>query len=926
MGEKIVVGPFTKGLSNGIEPFYINNDSFPTLINAYTWRGRIQRKRGTSLLCRLQRYFSSTVSSYSSTSTITLNGSGTGNILSGFSLTGNLIPTTITITNGGNNYTDTDGDGILYKAAVASGTVNYASGSVTISAEAGNAVSAVFRYYPVKPVMGLRQFNQPGTSDNYANSIAFDTKYAYNIERTDPFRSYDISFYKNPASSGTYTQKTNITPLTWSGQDYQLFWSCDYENSMWATNGVTVPFLATNIGMQYKTVTNVAPLTATTATITIASHGLVIGDFLFFNEFDTGTVTGLNLQTGYVTAVPTNDTLTVTFPNATIGGAGGATSGIAQYLTNTSDSTKSCLRFYDGDPTNGSVTSPVLNGRKGWVNFCPPISNGDLSIGGLPADQYYLVGSRMILPFKDRLLFIGPVVQTSSSGSQQYLQDTIIYSQNGTPYYTASFTGSAISTSTTFYPLLTPQASTSSQVLGSSPAAFFSDVTGFGGFITAGLDEPIITAVKNQDIIILGFPSTKARLIFTGNDIVPFNFFFINSEFGDSSTFSAIQLDRGVVSKGTLGYIMTTQSDSDRIDLDIPDEVFQTRLSENGNERCCCQRDYIKEWIYFSYPSNTGQGNSSSFKFPAKTLQYNYREQTFGIFNETYTSYGIYNQSTGYTWNTIGDVFNTWTDWNDPWNAGSSTQLQPTVIAGNQQGFVLRRDDGTAEGDSLQITSFSSSTITSENHCLNTGDYIVISGCIGTISSAVNGKIFSVNVLTADTFQLNPPIGSGTYSGGGLIKRMYKPFIQTKQFPVAWGMGRKTRLGTQQYLISATPKGQIQLLIYLNQSGDTPYNQGNITPDLDVQNATLVYNNILYTCPESTNLGLTAANVNLQNMIGNQAQKIWHRMNTSLIGDTVQIGFTMSDSQMRDTDFNNQFAEIEIHGMILDVYPSQMLS
>ncbi len=55
-------------------------------------------------------------------------------------------------------------------------------------------------------------------------------------------------------------------------------------------------------------------------------------------------------------------------------------------------------------------------------------------------------------------------------------------------------------------------------------------------------------------------------------------------------------------------------------------------------------------------------------------------------------------------------------------------------------------------------------------------------------------------------------------------------------------------------------------------------------------------------------------------------EQTWHRMNTSLIGDTVQIGFTMSDAQMRDTSFLNQFAEIELHGFILDVNPSQLLA
>ncbi len=60
-------------------------------------------------------------------------------------------------------------------------------------------------------------------------------------------------------------------------------------------------------------------------------------------------------------------------------------------------------------------------------------------------------------------------------------------------------------------------------------------------------------------------------------------------------------------------------------------------------------------------------------------------------------------------------------------------------------------------------------------------------------------------------------------------------------------------------------------------------------------------------------------------LASNQAQ-IWHRMNTSLIGDTVQIGVTLNDTQMRDTEFNNQFVEIELHGFILDVTPSQILA
>jgi hypothetical protein len=65
-----------------------------------------------------------------------------------------------------------------------------------------------------------------------------------------------------------------------------------------------------------------------------------------------------------------------------------------------------------------------------------------------------------------------------------------------------------------------------------------------------------------------------------------------------------------------------------------------------------------------------------------------------------------------------------------------------------------------------------------------------------------------------------------------------------------------------------------------------------------VDNDSLINSSVLYTCPESTNLGLTPANINLQTPTAIQQSQIWHRMNTSLIGDTIQIGFTISNEQM----------------------------
>ena len=370
-------------------------------------------------------------------------------------------------------------------------------------------------------------------------------------------------------------------------------------------------------GKQYKPIVAVTVATPTTVNLQITGHGLVVGDFLFINE--VATTTGINFQTGYVTTVVDANNVTVTFPNAAI--ATNGTGGIAQYLTNRSDTTLDCIRWYDGDPTDGNATTPTMVTGKGWVNFCPPLSQSNFSIANLKAAKYYLVGARMIVPFKDRLLFIGPVVQTSSAGSQVYLQDTIIYSQNGTAFYTASYTNSPSATVDTptsptnqFNPILVSASqSSAAQPQTGTPSAFFEDSTGFGGSITAGVGEPIITASANEDVLILGFSTIQARLVYTGSDIVPFNLFLINSEFGSTSTFSAINMDRGVISKGSRGYIIASQTAVERIDLPIPDQVFQVRLLENGSERVCAQRDYVKEWIYFTYPVN--QRSQISYKF-----------------------------------------------------------------------------------------------------------------------------------------------------------------------------------------------------------------------------------------------------------------------------------------------------------------------
>lgn len=927
MSAKIVVGPFNRGLRNDVTPFNVDNDSFPVIQNAYQWRGRVKRKRGTSYLGQLQRFIGTT--NGSGNLTVTLSPTPIGNGISSFTV-------------GTNIFTDPGGVSnpvTLLTTGPGTATLNRTTGVLTILGS--NATTTVL-YFPGLPVMGIEDLAL--TSTQFPGNLLFDTDYSYNLLSTTPYSIYDVSFYKNPPSSGSYVAKStaNVTPTSWNGADYQQFWTVNYQGALWTTNGIDIPFTGNTISMQFAPSSTISAVsvTPTTLTCTITNCPLVIGDFVFANEWTAsggGDASTLNFQTGYVTASSINTlpfatkTITITFPDATIT-AGTYTPGILQYLTNRSIPGKDCLRWYDGDPTNGISPYSTLTGNLGWVNFAPPISQSVFTIADLPAAQYYLVGARVIVPFKDRLLFGGVVVQTST-GSPIYLQDTVLFSQNGTPYYTASFTGDPTLATTIFTSFLVPINNTA------TPGAYFTDSTGFGDWITVGIAEPITTVAPNEDVLIFGFSKTQTRFVYTGSDLIPFAFFKVNSEFGSASTFSTITLDKGVITRGTRGIVITSQTGCERIDLEIPDEVFEIGLTNNGNERFTAVRDFVNEWIYFTYPvNNTNINGTPIYKFPTQTLFFNYRDNSWSIFFESYTTYGLFRKQTGLTWATLpGDL--TWQTWTDPWNSGDNALLNPDVLAGNQQGFILiREDDSTAEATSLNIQNISSNVITSPNHCLNNLDYIMISDVQGTVASQLNGMIFQISSPTTNTFVINAS-PSGTYTGGGYITRLYRPFVQTKQFPVAWEQGRKTRLGAQQYLLTTTQNSQMQLLIYLSQNVASAYNNSTIVPDPTSINNGLIYSTVLYTCTESANLGLTPANTNLQmyseiNPAGTNAanpqEQIWHRVNTSLIGDTVQLGFSLSDAQMTTVDDSgnpiSQFSEIELHGFIINVSPSQMLS
>ena len=951
--SSIVIANFTTGFETDRDPYLLSNDAFPVLEDFYLWRGKILRKRGTTLMGRLQNNLTSKV-----LGTVAVDGSFTNTIKTTLSLNAaaTIAPSTlvISIAGGGEIFTDVLGIGTLTGSGGGTGTINYATSVITLNtnpASSGQNVSATFGYYPNLPSMGIR--NQQLSEINYPETIFFNTRYSYQFDETaNAF--YDVNFFK-----GTGTQ------FLWSGTDYQQFWTTNYQGAMWATNN--------NPGFNFVTATYNAGTGTAVITFTFLNGGvafttLKLGDVLWFNEWGGAGVT-INGLSGTVTALtnPAIGQYQVTFTAVqTVNGTG-----IAQLRTNTIPG-QDGIKWYDGDP----VSDPT----KGWVNFAPPLQQYSASV----TNPDYLVGAKMIIPFKNRLLFFGCWIRKSNTAAVYY-KNRLVYSQVGTVYYSSP----------------TPVNQTV------DGASFYQNVAGRGGFLNAPIDQEVVTVADNEDVLITQYEKKSLKLIFNFDDALPFIYQTINSEFGAQNTFTGIPLDVGIVSISDYGLTITTQVSSQRIDLKILDRVFDISTNSNNSKRVCAVRDYRNELIYFTYVTETAE-----YIYPQQSLVYNYRDNSWALFEERYTSYGYYRYGNNFTWATL--PYKTWADWSNPWNFGNLGARFPNVVGGNQQGFIMVKSDrGTRQDQSQYVSNIAtvgvSTVITSPNHNLQPGNYVEFFNILGDASMiALNKVTFLVlDTPTANTFTIDYTDAiTGTYEGNGTYRIKSRPNLQSKQFTVAWPQLKKTRFINELFMFEKTDNGQVELTMFANQDSNKAINNPLVSPFL-------IYSDVVQTSPEALPIqirnislpsigdsvatsysvdllaaipalskGVVPGSVNIiiaspgnstfvddsdKNFIctglGNgiastidyktgdctlvftqpidnsqvtasfayypllvstqSSSQLWHRLNNSFIGDTLQFGITLNDEQMRNNDYSDD--EIMLHAVVISVAPSSTL-
>lgn len=447
--------------------------------------------------------------------------------------------------------------------------------------------------------------------------------------------------------------------------------------------------------------------------------------------------------------------------------------------------------------------------------------------------------------------------------------------------------------------------------------AWRDDIRGKGGFLDIPTSQAIVAVGFVRDNLVIYCEQSTWQLRYTGRSIAPFQIEKVNTELGAESTFSGVQFDTSLVGIGDKGVVECDSFKSTLIDIKIPDLVFSFNNDNNGPKRVHGVRDFIQRLAYWTYPYVPTGGTEVTF--PNRRLVYNYENDSWAIFVDSFTCFGTFQPPTGSTW------INThlpWTQCNFPWT--NRPQLIPDIVAGNQQGYVMYLDQQTTNDVSLFIQDITGNTdlptvITSTNHNLETGQVIKIQDIpTGTpFDTSLNGNKFGI--VTGDnsdadrenkfrlflysdqsqdftTPQLDDP---ASYVGGGQVSIRDNFYITSKKFNFI-DEGQSIQMGYLDILMDATGSGAISLNILLNYNESSPIN---IKPQN--QNPTTNAPDTFF------NSVIPTTNSTLQSL---QGTKYWQRVYCPVRGNFITIVYTLSNSQMVGVE---QESDVQIDAQVL---------
>lgn len=475
----------------------------------------------------------------------------------------------------------------------------------------------------------------------------------------------------------------------------------------------------------------------------------------------------------------------------------------------------------DGTLVASGLNTGTINYTTGAfvLNFNPAVAVGSYTVeAAYNYGSTFLFQARILIPYYGRLLALN-VYEGATIGTSVNIFNRCRFSQVGSPVQLD---------------------------------AWRSDTFGKGGYVDAPTNEEIISAIFYKNTLIVFFERTTWQLRYVGEYGLPFIWERISSDFGAESTFSTVLFDEGVLAVGNRAIVSSTGINVQRIDLQIPDTVFGFNNLNSGPQRIQGIRDYKKELVYWCY-SNGNQAR----KFPNESLVYNYRNNTYAIFRNNVTAYGILKSPGNITWD------NQSVKWDDELVTWGNTVVSKTelVVSGNQQGFIhlygypdveTNADSqiDAIDQESLSITNIDLTLnpvrITVKDHNLNTGEIVYIVGLNfvnagAAVATDLNEKFYSVTYVDDDTLQIfqwdatvqqnvspftfTPAAGTATYFGGGMLALFPVLNIRTKDFAPFDKDGYSMKLAYIDFLFDAMPTAQATINLYVNSSLEVTANQ-----------------------------------------------------------------------------------------------------
>ena len=528
---------------------------------------------------------------------------------------------------------------------------------------------------------------------------------------------------------------------------------------------------------------------------------------------------------------------------------------------------------------SGSAGDPIryTNGTA-WVNFAPTIDS---------------VGTKLqqclaMLPFRGRMVTFNTLEGATLGGSTSF-SNRIRWAAIGNP-----FSDEAVPTVTDV-----------------NENAWRDDIRGQGGFLDIPTSQSIIAVGFVRDYLVVYCERSTWQLMYTGRSIAPFQIQKINSELGAESTFSAVQFDTSLVGVGQLGIVECDSTKSVRIDIKIPDLVFQFSNTDSGTKRVHGIRNFQERLAYWTYADK-----DTADVYPNRRLVYNYENASWAIFTDSLTCFGNFQPDKSARWLDFPstDPAKSWENQNYPWS--NRPALVPLIIAGNQQGFIEYLDSQVTNDMSLFIQAITGATptatlITSPNHNLADGQVIEISGIpAGTpFATSLNDGIFGIVKASKDTFyiytynsqtqlfDLPQADSSASYVGKGVIAIRDNFSVVSKKFNFL-DDGQNIQLGYVDVLLASTSKGEITMNVYMDYNNNSPVNTlpENVVPATG--NPDSFFNSVVPTVK----------------LNGIEGSKYWQRVHCAARGNFITIEWTLSNAQMNSSA---QESRVQIDSCIL---------